>query len=88
MTVKVMLSIPDEFLAQVDTLAEAEQRSRSELVREALRHYMATRASRLRPGDLPEVRTAVESFSTLAQISPGVGEDSAEVVRYWRDERG
>lgn len=88
MTVKVMLSFPDEFLTQVDMLAKAEQRSRSELVREALRHYMATRASLLRPGDLPQVRAAVESFSTLAQISPGVGEDSADNVRYWRDERG
>lgn len=86
MTVKVMLSFPDEFLAQVDTLAEAEQRSRSELVREALRHYMATHTSNLRPGDLPQVRAAVESFTTLAQISPGTGEDSAEDVRYWRDE--
>ena len=87
MTVKVMLSFPDEFLTQVDTLAEAEQRSRSELVREALRYYMATRASVLRPGDLPQVRAAVDSFTALAQISPGVGENSVEVVRYWRDER-
>lgn len=87
MTVKVMLSFPDEFLAQVDTLAETEQRSRSELVREALRHYMATRANTSRPGDLPQVRAAVESFAALAQISPGAGENSAEDVRYWRDER-
>jgi len=87
MTVKVMLSFPDEFLTQVDTLAEAEQRSRSELVREALRHYMATRAGVLRPGDHPQVRAAVESFAVLAQISPGAGEDSADVVQYWRDAR-
>ena len=87
MTVKVMLSFPDEFLTQVDTLAEAEQRSRSELVREALRHYMATRSSVLRPGDLPQVRAAVESFAALAQISPGDGEDSAEDVQHWRDAR-
>ncbi len=87
MTVKVMLSFPDAFLAQVDALAEAEQRSRSELVREALRHYMATRTGALRPGDQPQARTAVESFAGLAQISPGTGENSAEDVRYWRDER-
>jgi CopG family transcriptional regulator/antitoxin EndoAI len=87
MTVKVMLSLPDEFLAQVDTLAEVEQRSRSELVREALRQYMASRAGTLRPGDLPHVQEAVKSLNALAQVSPGVDEDSAEDVRYWRDER-
>jgi metal-responsive CopG/Arc/MetJ family transcriptional regulator len=87
MSVKVMLSFPDEFLTQIDTLAEVEQRSRSELVREALRQYMVTHAGALRPGDQPQVRAAVESFAALAQISPGVGEDSAEVIRYWRDER-
>jgi len=40
----------DDFLDQVDTLAEQEQRSRSELIREALRTYMrrskSTRTSR------------------------------------------
>ena len=87
MAVKVMLSFPDEFLAQVDTLAEAEQRSRSELVREALRQYMALRVGALRPGDLPYVQDAVKSLDMLAQVSPGTGEDSTEDVRYWRDER-
>ena len=87
MTVKVMLSVPDEFLTQVDTLAKAEQRSRSELVREALRQYMASRAATLRPGDLPLVQEAVKSLNVLAQVSPGSGEDSVEDVRYWRDER-
>ena len=32
--------MPDEFLNKVDGLAETEQRSRSELIREALRTYM------------------------------------------------
>ena len=37
---KVLLSIPDKFLNQIDELAENEQRTRSELIREALRTYM------------------------------------------------
>ena len=37
---RVLLSLPDEFLAEVDALAQREQRSRSELVREALRRYL------------------------------------------------
>ncbi len=37
---KVLLSIPDKFLNQIDELANNEQRTRSELIREALRNYM------------------------------------------------
>ena len=37
---KVLLSIPDKFLNQIDEIAENEQRTRSELIREALRTYM------------------------------------------------
>lgn len=37
---KVLLSIPDKFLNQIDEVAETEQRTRSELIREALRNYM------------------------------------------------
>ncbi|MCD7878581.1 MAG: ribbon-helix-helix domain-containing protein [Candidatus Gastranaerophilales bacterium] len=37
---KVLLSIPDKFLNQIDEIANNEQRTRSELIREALRTYM------------------------------------------------
>ncbi|MCD7740550.1 MAG: ribbon-helix-helix domain-containing protein [Candidatus Gastranaerophilales bacterium] len=37
---KVLLSIPDKFLTQIDEVAENEQRTRSELIREALRNYI------------------------------------------------
>ena len=37
---KVLLSIPDKFLDKIDEFAETEQRTRSELIREALRTYM------------------------------------------------
>jgi len=37
---KVLVSIPDKFLDQIDKTAENEQRTRSELIREALRVYM------------------------------------------------
>ena len=37
---KVLLSIPDKFLNQIDEIAENEQRTRSELIREALRVYI------------------------------------------------
>ena len=37
---KVLLSIPEKFLNQIDEVANQEQRTRSELIREALRTYM------------------------------------------------
>jgi len=43
---KVLVSFPDEFLAEVDRIAREEQRSRSELLREAARLYMVRRSSR------------------------------------------
>ena len=46
MVVRVMLSMPPEFLARVDAIAAKEHRSRSDLVREALRRYLECRYGR------------------------------------------
>ena len=43
MTSKVMVSFPDEFLSEIDRIAGEEHRSRSELLREAVRLYMSNR---------------------------------------------
>jgi len=43
---KILLSLPEKFLEEVDARAAEEQRSRSELVREALRAYLDSRKSR------------------------------------------
>lgn len=37
---KVLISMPDEFLNRIDNFAAIEQRTRSELIREALRTYL------------------------------------------------
>ena len=37
---KILVTMPDDFLHKVDGLASNEQRTRSELIREALRSYM------------------------------------------------
>lgn len=37
---RVLISMPDNFLKKIDNLANTEDRSRSELIREALRCYM------------------------------------------------
>ena len=37
---RVLISMPEEFLQRIDQVADGENRSRSELIREALRSYM------------------------------------------------
>jgi len=37
---KVLVSMSDNFLESIDKIAKNEQRTRSELIREALRNYM------------------------------------------------
>ena len=37
---RVLISMPEEFLSKIDGVAEGETRSRSELIREALRTYI------------------------------------------------
>jgi metal-responsive CopG/Arc/MetJ family transcriptional regulator len=43
---RVLISMPEDFLGKIDQVAEGENRSRSELIREALRSYI--RKSRVR----------------------------------------
>lgn len=37
---RVLISMPDKFLEDIDKVAQAESRSRSELIREAVRSYV------------------------------------------------
>lgn len=37
---RVLISMPEDFLNKIDKMADSENRSRSELIREALRTYM------------------------------------------------
>ena len=37
---KILVTMPDDFLHRIDGIASTEQRTRSELIREALRTYM------------------------------------------------
>lgn len=79
---KVMISLPDEFLARVDEAARAEHRSRSELVREALRSWLDDRASVPRS----RWREALQVFEELED--KWLEEfDSTDVIREFRETR-
>lgn len=87
MSTKVMVSFPDEFLAEVDRIAREEHRSRSELLCEAMRLYIEMRRGDRRPSDDPRVRAAVATQDALARLASGTGEDSAAHIRRWRETR-
>ena len=82
---KVMVPFPEEFLDEVDRIAREEHRSRSELLREAVRVYVAVRRGHRRPGDDLRVQAAVGIQDALFRVAPGTGEDSTEDVRRWRE---
>ena len=42
---RVLISLPEKFLDEIDLIADEEQRSRSELIREALRLYIRSQDS-------------------------------------------
>ena len=57
---RFVVTVPDNFLKEIDARTKAEHRSRSELVREALRAYLY---SGVRKGDIsnrPEVKRAIQ----------------------------
>ena len=82
---KVMISLTDGFLQEVDTMAQAEHRSRSELVREAIRAYVATRAGGLHvPG-----RAAQQAAARIlkARIRWPQGQSAESLIRQMRRSR-
>ena len=87
MTAKVMISLPEPFLEEIDRQAKVEHRSRSEFLREAVRFYLRAQEGRLPPAELPQVQRAVGVQDRLAQAMTGSEVDSVEVLRHWREQR-
>ena len=58
---RVLISMPEEFLSKIDQAAEGENRSRSELIREALRTYIYKQKVR-------ESTTASKNASILEEL--------------------
>ena len=72
---KVMVSMPDDLLVAVDTAARAQSRARSELIREALRLYLAQGSAERRSEALDRLRAGFRGARLNAE----------EVVRSERD---
>ena len=87
MSVRVMVSFPEEFLVEIDRQAQAEHRSRSEFLREAVRFYLRQQDRQERPGDIPTVQAAVATQDRLAALAAESIQDSVEILRTWRQQR-
>jgi CopG family transcriptional regulator/antitoxin EndoAI len=60
---RVLISMKEEFLKRIDEVAEKEQRSRSELIREALRTY-------IRRGGPSATTALLSSANSLTSTEP------------------
>ena len=54
---RILISMPEEFLNKIDSFADIQNRSRSELIREALRTYMQKES---RPNPIKAQRAAAK----------------------------
>jgi len=77
---KVMVSFPSAFLEKVNRAARSQGRTRSELIREALRATLGERQAR---------RSWKDAVAPLRELeSVWVGKwDSTDIIRYYRDHR-
>ncbi len=78
---KIMISLPDEFLKKVDRAAKAQGRSRSELIREALRTLLAGNT-----GGRRSWKDALAPLEGLEQQWVGSW-NSTDIIRYYRETR-
>lgn len=78
---KVMISMPDELLAEIDTAAQRRSMSRSEFIRESAKREMQRR-------DPEAMRRAIEELrADFAEVSLSTEEALREHGRAWLDRR-
>jgi metal-responsive CopG/Arc/MetJ family transcriptional regulator len=83
---KILFSLPEALLVEIDRAAAEEHRSRSELIREATRRYITDRPGRPRPIDDHGVRAAIRSMDRIAE-KMHCDSSAAQTIRDMRDSR-
>ena len=82
---RFVVTIPEDLLEEIDARARAEHRSRSELVREALRSYLRSGGRRGDISNRPEVKRAIQLQDEMRRRLEGSGYSGSEAVRKMRD---
>jgi len=82
---RFVVTVSDEFLKEIDARAEAEDRSRSELVRDALRGYLRSGGRTEDISNRPEFKKAIQFQDEMRRRHEGSGYSGSAVVREMRD---
>lgn len=83
----IILDLPEELIAELESRAEKSGKNTSELVREALEFYFRQPERKLR-GDIsarPEVRRAIQTQAETRRRLEGSGYSGSAAVRQMRD---
>jgi metal-responsive CopG/Arc/MetJ family transcriptional regulator len=85
MMARIILTIADEMLAEVDAAAKREHRNRSELLREAVRHYLRG-ASHPAPAGATATTAAgmIEHLRRQALERAKTATDATSIIRSFR----
>lgn len=79
---RIIITIPDPLLKEIDREAKQDHRSRAELVRDALRAYLARKQAE----DEEEARRrrAAKLMDELRKETVGKGIKTSEFIKKWR----
>ncbi len=83
---KIMVSITDEMLSELDQTAKEDHRSRSEFIREAVRLFLQVRKSRSAPNQDPRIQKAIAVQEALAARDTAKDWDGTHEIRKWRED--
>ena len=75
---RVLISMPESFLGKIDEVAENESRSRSELIREALRSYITK--SRVRQNTLADKNARFRGATGLVKFLKAICQEEAAEI--------
>jgi hypothetical protein len=82
-----MISIPEDFLAEIDKVVKEEKSNRSEWLREAAKHYIRFRNHPIPPMLDPVVQKAIAIQDSIAKKDKSKDWDSTAEIRKWRDRK-
>ena len=82
---RIMISLPNEFLVVIDEEAKQEHRSRSELLREAVRNYLRNKEPITPLKEDPDVKWGLEIQDKARRKFCNLKADSSKVIRRFRE---
>ena len=82
---RIMVSLPDGFLRVIDKEAKKEHRSRSELLREAVRSFLGERETFTSLKEDPDVKLALKIQNEARRKFCNLKVDSSQIIRHFRE---